>query len=628
MSTPIIFSTFANDKDDHLDLLKEESSAIKSALVDVARKEYIKIEGEESLDLNELVEILLKYQNQLLIFHYGGHANGTQLRLESGNANAKGLAQLLGEQENLQLVFLNGCSTRGQVDLLLEMGVKAVIATSIPIADPMAKDFAAAFYQALAEKRTLKRAFLFAKGVVESRYENSPSIFINRTLGSLKKQKAERAPELEEEEEEIPWGLYVQEDQAQAIYRWRLPFYRDIGLPSTILSHIRQYVKTNKFLVLALDDMCKFNEDIHHQKWETIGGIDRKIDSSAYLNLVIRNFPWIIGSQIRLLRFEEYIQPSQARLEQLISTYIISSQVVYFIMLSDLWNQISNNASLQQRIQPIQLPQESNLLQYPFLEKALAVFHQMEEADIELFAPELEHFFIELTNEKSNLAKSIQFLEAIRTNDLMTENGASKCEQTEKALTILLKRLAFLSGYSMLAVRDINIDNQRFSALEYELDMGRMNAEAEHGLTIYDDATNRRRTTYSNNRSIILVSTEQKVHRFLNLSPFLMDKNTYKGGELIDPHLFAFEKEGVYHYISIKHGIFTALKNEKGTDILHTNMTDLDFQEGTNITKQEQALDFFEDEFEEEHEFVEEGIPIFAALERQLEQFKSDFARL
>lgn len=50
-------------------------------------------------------------------------------------ANANGLARLLGQRPNLQLVFLNGCSTEGQVAELLAQGVKVVIATDAPVND-------------------------------------------------------------------------------------------------------------------------------------------------------------------------------------------------------------------------------------------------------------------------------------------------------------------------------------------------------------------------------------------------------------------------------------------------------------------------------------------------------------
>ena len=49
------------------------------------------------------------------------------------------------------------------------------------------------------------------------------------------------------------------------------------------------------------------------------------------------------------------------------------------------------------------------------------------------------------------------------------------------------------------------------------------------------------------------------------------------------------KRVGHYHYFAIKHNIFIALENEKGTDIIDTDMTLGDFDEGRNINKHQQA---------------------------------------
>ena len=97
--------------------------------------------------------VFQKHRDRIAIFHFGGHADGDRLLLQSAfeprPAYAEGLATLLGQQRGLKLVFLNGCSTRPQVKRLLDAGVPAVIATARPIDDRVATEFAVAFYQAL-----------------------------------------------------------------------------------------------------------------------------------------------------------------------------------------------------------------------------------------------------------------------------------------------------------------------------------------------------------------------------------------------------------------------------------------------------------------------------------------------
>ncbi|MCB0294893.1 MAG: CHAT domain-containing protein, partial [Calditrichaeota bacterium] len=125
---------------------------------------------------------------------------------EEKKASVKGLAQLLGRQPALQLVFLNGCATRGWIERLFEAGVKAVIATTVKIDDRQATDFAEQFYRALATgKQGIKNAFETAKNFLESDAAHQGEIGIHdmaeATRGGNRKAQ--------EKTDGLPWGLYV-----------------------------------------------------------------------------------------------------------------------------------------------------------------------------------------------------------------------------------------------------------------------------------------------------------------------------------------------------------------------------------------------------------------------------------
>jgi hypothetical protein len=114
---------------------------------------------EARASLEQIFSRLIELRDRIAIFHFGGHAEPGRLLMESAfeaspaaegcSAYADGLAALLGQQRGLKLVFLNGCSTRPQVQRLITAGVPAVIATARPIRDDVAFDFALAFYTAL-----------------------------------------------------------------------------------------------------------------------------------------------------------------------------------------------------------------------------------------------------------------------------------------------------------------------------------------------------------------------------------------------------------------------------------------------------------------------------------------------
>ena len=114
--------------------------------------------------LEEIFATVGKHRDRVVVFHFAGHADSGRILVESDAAggdgavaNAEGLAKFLGQCPELQLVFLNGCSTRAQSARLLDVGVAAVIATARAIEDAVGGEFAAAFYTDLAAGQPLAR---------------------------------------------------------------------------------------------------------------------------------------------------------------------------------------------------------------------------------------------------------------------------------------------------------------------------------------------------------------------------------------------------------------------------------------------------------------------------------------
>ncbi|MEN0006885.1 MAG: CHAT domain-containing protein [Bacteroidota bacterium] len=620
MSKPIVYVAFANQQDNHLPLLKKEGQHIKNALRPLEQREFIKLEIDESVELSDMLKTLAAYPDQLAIFHYAGHAESTELQLEGGSAQSKGLAQLLGEQQALQLVFLNGCSTKGQVQQLFDAGVPAVIATSVPIEDPKAVEFSAAFYQALANKRSIKTAFEFAKASLEAAYRSTPEMTITR---GIKLKASPTTPDT------LPWALYLKEDKATEALQWRLPYYREIGLPKDMVQYIGKELKLNRYIVMVLDAMARYNKDIYHQMVTVKEGREVKRDSSAFLDLVIRNFPWVIGSQIQLLRQKQ--QANQARLEQLLSTYLITSKVLYFILLSNFWEQSRKQQVNFSKSSMVAFGLEKGqVLTTNFLERVLQLFQLFQSYELMLFAPEYEAFCEQL-QANGHLAKAWNYLETLKqqlVNNKLPAAIETECLKTEQAVAILLQQTAWLADYKMLTVRNISIDNPRFGQKLYEHKLGPLNAIVNTSLSLYDDAANRLKENYANCKSIVLARSEADLSTALNLSPFIIDKNTFLNNDHIDLFIYGYSENGVHAYLAIKHSIFVALKNEKGTDIIDTSMTLEDFQEGRNINRQVEQEDDFgfgaAFGFEETTTATSASPSVFEILSYQFEQLQTD----
>lgn len=173
---PVIFLAFANDRDDQVRYLRnlpEEARQLREAFQRAEHAGLCEVVIRQNCTARDIFQVFQdeSYRNRVAIFHFAGHANGHQILLESSAgtaaaAQADGLASFLGEQRGLQLVFLNGCSTRKQASGLLANNVNCVISTARAIDDAVATDFARMFYEGLGSGATMRSAFAEAQGAV------------------------------------------------------------------------------------------------------------------------------------------------------------------------------------------------------------------------------------------------------------------------------------------------------------------------------------------------------------------------------------------------------------------------------------------------------------------------------
>lgn len=599
MSTPVLFLAFSNDANAHLELLKRESKEVFGALCDLDRQDFIKVHREESADVDEVFRALLQFDDRVAVFHYGGHADGMTLRLEGGAAHAGGIAELLGRQTNLKLVFLNGCATRPQVDRLLAAGVKAVIATSVPVRDDKATEFAARFYQALAARRTIGQAFDAAQGFLAAAYGDVVDVGVVRMRSIDVADDGDGAPAAGDA---IPWGLFVAAEHEDEVLGWKLPYYRAVGLPREIIEYIETSFKANRYVMLVLDEMARYNPDIYAQMMEHRGGELVKRDSREYPELIVRNLPWPLGSQIRLLRHHDTFTAD--RLEHLVSAYVRTSQLLYYILLSDLWEQTRSKKLAGAPPFDTGLPMDARAFaSFDFLARTVALYRHFHDRGLTPYVAEYWRVAEAWDDPAGKLQKAHAWLEQLRAELLAgppTADLAQRCLTAEQALSFVLRAAAFLARYRMLTVRNIAVEAPRFEAVAYEVDLGPLNAADNSALGLYQDAAHRRKTRLGNSHSIVLVRDEQELYDCLNLSPFIIDKNTFvsvRKGEssekdrLADIFILSYEESRRLVYLAVHHSIRYAMENER--DRVDTDMTREDFVEGRNLSPSASAPDPF-----------------------------------
>jgi hypothetical protein len=565
MEQPIIFLAFSNSQDDYLTMLKQESKHINRALEALDDKGLVKIVREESADLDTLFYNFNRFKDQVAIFHYAGHASGQNLSFEGNAGNADGLANLFSQQKNLKLVFLNGCSTQKQVDKLLELGIKAVIATSVPINDTKATEFAEQFYRALANKSTIKAAFNFAVAWLQTKYGDSeiPTIIENHR-GFISDDEVTT--------DTMPWGLYLKADSD--VLDWTLPtrFVQTVKRPP-----LNQDYMINDYIYSILDDMILADSTFQSRMIDAEGN---DLDDRNLLALIIGNYPWSIGSQLRRLvtRDDEMNSFSILRLEQIINTYLVGSQVLFYILLAQIWGEkrkMGDDFPISTHFLDALSLHEDNFKQFDYFAQIRQILNQLKEHNIPFFIEEFESLQKALS-EKKDFYNAYMYLESLRSRLLSPDSANLEaeapqlCADAEYCLSIVIGKMAFLIKYQMLTIRDILIQKMPHDEPTFNHIMGNLKAQDNDFLSLFKEPKSYDK--FVDSRAVILVRDLKDVSEYLNLSPFIVDKNAFGDARATSTDLFmyAYNDYEEFSYFSIRHNPFKKEINDG--DIIHTGL--------------------------------------------------------
>lgn len=547
MKLPLVFLAFANDQDNHLPLLEEERKAITAELIPLASKQYFQLFTEPSATTDDISRYVAEFKDRILIFHYGGHADSTKLILADQTANSDGLAQLLGLQSDLKLVFLNGCSTREQVEQLFDAGIPAVIATSVPIADSSAKIFAAIFYKALATRHDLESAFKLA--AADYLMKAGESVGIYRGIGAAPDPK-----------EGIPWGLYIQESQ-EAVLQWKLPIESSASIivRGAALSYQGGQTINQKLIETIANSTAPFSENISSLiKEAREKGREPKVRDLRVA--VIDSFPTPIGTHLRKLLLSEEINTT--RLQKIINVYQVAGKILAFTMLSQLWDECHKNKKFKwqkevkkevQAYFDLEIDRESRY-NYIVLTKAISDLFVLNKVTpfIEEFQALQDEFY-----QDSQFYSAHLFLEEMKDElrgEISADEIESFCVQAENHLCELFKHLGFSAKYTLATIKNIDLLKKRHEEPTYR-----------HHLVVLDKITAAFGVldevivsqTYTDNQSVVLLKDEEQVHPYLNLSPFIIDENALLGQNNSKLFFFRFREGG-----SLKYILFDNLKDE------------------------------------------------------------------
>lgn len=160
-----ILLTYSFDSSDILHKVPNELIDLKN----LCKNTPCFVEIEERVSQQSLEKRFQLLKDNVLIFHFAGHAKGSFLQMNLENTEDMTYIDMFYFTEiiaknckGLKLVFLNGCSSHTQAQYLLDNGIPAVISTTLPLNDAFAYQFARAFYERFFNRDmgyTLQEAF-------------------------------------------------------------------------------------------------------------------------------------------------------------------------------------------------------------------------------------------------------------------------------------------------------------------------------------------------------------------------------------------------------------------------------------------------------------------------------------
>lgn len=570
---PVLLLTFANQQDAYLEHLKEESNKLNYILSTLHDKGAIEIYKEDRATTENVIDMLERFNERVALFHYGGHADGSSLRLEGGDGNATGLAEMLGRLPNLKLVFLNGCATQPQVEELLAQGVKAVIATAVKIDDEKAVVFAENFYRSFSNGHNIRSSFERAVSNMKFVYGGN----FDATIVRHGETVVQGNPEL------MPWGLYINQE-AEEVLQWELPLENASTLANfkDIDSAKLQDFKVNKFIEEVIYGMFDIKPELEAlvQSEDQDGVEPRKV-----LLQIIQNFPWPIGTQIRLLVANDgdMNTPSMERIKQLVSVYIVTSQFLFYIIMSQIWDEKrANTFNAKSYLIDMLHINKKQFGSFDYFRNFIEAIKLLKQANLQPNIPDFAGLAEEF-DEHGELYESYLYLESLRAaihngdTAVLEAKTTEKCVQGEDHLSSILYSLAFLIRYDLVTVRDIHVVNYRNIDTEFNHFISRLNVNV--GDIAVSEGSTRMKSriykTFTNNASVILTENLQDPTTFLNLSPFIIDKNAFRDGLTEDRatqqqlYMYAHREEGDdpnrdYQYYATFHNVYIA--QERSTD--------------------------------------------------------------
>jgi hypothetical protein len=273
---------------------------------------------------------------------------------------------------------------------------------------------------------------------------------------------------------------------------------------------------------------------------------EEEVDYRILGDLIIRNYPWPIGVELRRLFSGSMRQLDRLRLDQIFKTIERTMQFISFVMISQLWKDKASGK--------IEIPDSFkndftnrfavlSLGNYSWIIRALGKMYQ--EQGVEWFMPEIGESF------DKKFYAALDFWVPERNEighyqiNLTQEDIEKRCVEYEEKLTYILQKIAFIAKYKLISVREIKVIKTKNHDPKFHHLIDILNSsDSDFKGKELDESK------FTESNSVLLMRSIKSIDEYLNLSPLIIDTNS----EVLD-HKDKFDiKKDIFMYTKYRSG--------------------------------------------------------------------------
>jgi hypothetical protein len=269
-----------------------------------------------------------------------------------------------------------------------------------------------------------------------------------------------------------------------------------------------------------------------------------EVDPRIIADMVIRNFPWPIGIELRRLFSGSMRQLGRERLDQLFKTIERTVQFLSFVMVCQVWYDITKGKIILAENIKKEFADRFTVLSlgnFCWLVRTFATAYSEQKA--EWFLPEMNEQF------DKKFFSALDFWVPERNEighyqvNLDDTEIEKRCVEYEEKLMMVLQRISFFTKYRLVSIRDIKVIKPRIHEATFHHIINLLNsADSDFKGEEIDE------TKFSDSQSILLMKSIKSFDDYLNLSPLIIDTHS----EIIDSKVKFDIRKDIFMYTKYK----------------------------------------------------------------------------